>query len=173
MSLTELIAILALVGYAIYRQTRTNHITGRARFTLAIVYGGVGLLLGVHIAHSLAAYGLVAVGLLASLGIGLLRGRYTAMWRDADGEIYSRGTRLTIGLFLGLVAFKFVLGTIAYLTHTPYESGIGSIMLMIGVMLAVQAELIWRRAQAMAAAPVAAVPAPVDATAGTVLETTR
>jgi hypothetical protein len=48
-----------------------------------------------------------------------------------------------------LVAFKFVLGTVAYLTHTPYESGIGEILLMVGLMLAMQAEITWRRAQAL------------------------
>lgn len=168
MTSLDLIAIVALVGYAIYRQTRTNHITGRARFTLAIIYTAVGLLLGVHVAHTPAAYGLLAVGLVASLVVGFVRGRLTRMWRDDRGEIYTRGTALTIGLFLGLVAFKFVLGAVAYLTHTPYESGIGSVLVMVGVMLAVQAELIWRRAQAM---PVATVT--VDGAAGTVLETAR
>ena len=64
---------------------------------------------------------------------------------------YSQGTVLTVGLFLGLIAFKFALGTDAYLTHVSYSSSMGEILLMIGLMVGVQAEIIWRRAQAMGA----------------------
>jgi hypothetical protein len=150
MSAIEPIAIIALIGYALYRQTRVNEVTGRGRFELAAIYTAAGVLSGVHVAHNRTAYGLLAVGLAASLVTGLLRGRRTRMWQ-ADGRIYTQGTVVTVGLFLGLVTFKFVLGTFAYLTHTPYESGIGSVLLMVGVMIAVQAELIWRRAGALRA----------------------
>ena len=71
-----------------------------------------------------------------------------AAWQN-DGRIFTRGTSVTIGLFVGLVVLKFALGAFAYLTHTPYESGIGSVLGMVGLMLAVQAELIWRRAGAL------------------------
>ncbi|SOD74887.1 hypothetical protein SAMN05892883_4081 [Jatrophihabitans sp. GAS493] len=152
MTPTDLLVVAALVGYAIYRQTRINEITGHSRFKLAIIYSVIGICLGVHVAHTPAAVGLLLVGLAASLGIGYLRGRKTRMW-SIGAKTYSQGTTLTVGLFLGLVAFKFLLGTVAYLTHTPYESGIGSILLMIGLMLAVQAELIWRRAQAIQTEP--------------------
>jgi hypothetical protein len=151
-SAVDLILIAALVGYAIYRQTRINVITGHGRFTLAVIYTVAGLLSGVHIARNPVAYGLLAVSIVASLAVGLLRGHLTRMWQAADGRILTRGTSLTVGLFLGLVVVKFALGTIAYLTHTAYESGIGSVLVMVGVMLAVQAELIWRRAQALRAA---------------------
>ncbi len=151
MSTYELIAILALVGYAVYKQTRVNEITGHNRFKLAVIYGVVGILVGVHVPHHGAALGLIGVSLAASLAIGWVRGRCTRVWLAQDGRIYSQGTVLTVGLFLGLVAFKFGLGTLAYLTHTPYESGIGEILLMIGIMLAGQAEITWRRAQALGA----------------------
>ena len=149
MSLTELFAVLALVGYAIYRQTRVNLITRRGRFKLAIIYTAVGLACGIDFGHGATAHALLAVGLLASLGTGLLRGRLTRMWQSAEGQVYSQGTPVTVGLFLGLIAFKFLLGAVACLTHIPYESGIGSILVMVGAMLAVQAELIARRAAAL------------------------
>jgi hypothetical protein len=151
MSSLDLIAILALVGYAIYRQTRVAEVTGRARFKLAIIYGIVGLCLGVHLTHDRASLALLAISLLASFGVGLLRGRHTRMWQAADGRIFTKGTTVTVGLFLALVAFKFGLGTLAYLTHIPYESGIGEVLVMVAIMLAVQAELVWRRAQALGA----------------------
>jgi hypothetical protein len=149
MSTTELIIILALTGYAVYQQTRKHEITGKARFKLAMIYAIVGLVLGVHVAHSGAAFALLGVSLLASLVIGYVRGTRSRMWREADGRVYSQGTVLTVGLFLGLIAFKFALGTVAYLGHVSYGTSMGEILLMIGLMVGVQAEIIWQRAQAM------------------------
>jgi uncharacterized membrane protein YfcA len=151
MSLTELLIILALTGYAVYKQTRINEVTGRGRFTLAIIYAAVGLGLGIHVQHSASTLALLAVSLLASLVVGLIRGRRTKVWREADGRIFSRGTAFTIGIFLALIAFKFGLGTFAYFAHVSDNNGIGEILLMIGLMVAVQAEIIWRRAQNLGA----------------------
>jgi hypothetical protein len=149
MSTTELIVILALTGYAVYKQTRKNEITGKSRFKLAIIYAVVGVVLGVHVAHSPGAIALLAVSLLASLLIGYVRGTRSRMWRETNGRVFSQGTVFTVGLFLGLIAFKFALGTVAYFSHISYGTSMGEILLMIGLMLGVQAEIIWRRAQAM------------------------
>jgi hypothetical protein len=149
MSTTELILILALTGYAIYRQTRVNEITGHNRFKLAIIYAVVGIAVGVHVQHSAATIGLLAVSLLASLIVGVIRGRHTHMWRETDGRVFTRGTTFTVGIFLALIAFKFGLGTFAYFAHISSSGGIGEILLMIGIMVGVQAEIIWRRAQTL------------------------
>jgi hypothetical protein len=149
MSTTALIAILALTGYAVYQQTRKHEITGRSRFKLAIIYAVVGLVLGVQFAHSTGAIALLAVSLLASLLVGYVRGIRSRLWRETDGRVFSQGTVFTVGLFLGLIAFKFALGTVAYFSHISYGDSLGEILLMVGLMLAVQAEIIWRRAQAM------------------------
>jgi hypothetical protein len=141
----QLLAVLTLVGYALYRQSRAKEIANRGRFTLAITYAAIGLALGVHVDRAPLSLALLTVSLLASLGIGVLRGRRTRVWRDEADRVFSRGTVVTIGLFLGLIAFKVMLGSIAYLTHTPYDSGLGGILVLIGAMLAVQAEIIRRR----------------------------
>jgi hypothetical protein len=149
MSTTALIIILGLTGYAVYQQTRKHEITGRNRFKLAAIYAVIGLVLGVHVAHSGAAIALLAVSLLASLAVGYVRGTRSRMWRESDGRVFSQGTVATVGLFLGLIAFKFALGTVAYLGHVSYGTSMGEILLMIGLMVGVQAEIIWRRAQTM------------------------
>ena len=46
MSPTEIILLLALTGYAIYRQTQRHEVVGSGRFTMAIIYGIVGLAVG-------------------------------------------------------------------------------------------------------------------------------
>ena len=151
MPMYELIIILALTGYAVYRQTRTHEVTAQGRFRLALIYAVVGVSIGFHFDHTAASLGLLAISLLASLLVGLVRGTRTLVWRADDGRILSRGTVLTVGLFLALIAFKFALGTAAYFAHIPYGNDLGEILLMIGVMVAGQAEITWRRAQRLGA----------------------
>jgi len=150
MSPTEIIIILALTGYAIYQQTRKHQVTGQNRFKLAIIYGVVGLIVGgIYLPRNAAAWGLLVLSIALSAGVGLLRGRKTRVWAAADGHVYSQGTVLTISLFLGLVAAKFAIGTAAYFLHISDDGGFGEVLIMIAIMVAFQAELIWRRAQAL------------------------
>jgi hypothetical protein len=151
MSPIEIVALLALVGYAVYRQTRQHEVVGSSRFKLAIIYAIAGVIIGGFSRPHTVAEVLVLVGSLAlSVVVGLTRGRLTRLWAD-EGRVYSRGTRLTIGLFLGLVAGKFAIGTACYFLHISDDGGFGEILVMIAVMIAFQAELIWRRAQALGA----------------------
>jgi hypothetical protein len=152
MSSIEIITLLALVGYAIYRQTRQHEVVGASRFKLAIIYAITGVVVGGFTQpHSLAEV-LVLVGSLAlSVVVGLARGRLTRLWTQ-NGRVYSQGTPLTIGLFLGLVAAKFAIGTACYFLHISDDGGFGEILVMIAVMIAFQTEIIWRRAQVLGAA---------------------
>jgi membrane associated rhomboid family serine protease len=149
MSPLELLAILALVGYAIYRQTRKHELVGRSRFKLAIIYAAVGVAVGgITAPHGRLAVTLLAVSIALSLVVGFVRGRYTRIWREGD-TLFAQGTTFTVTLFLMLVASKFALGTVAYFAHVSADGGFGEVMVMIAVMVAVQAEYVWRRAQAL------------------------
>jgi surface polysaccharide O-acyltransferase-like enzyme len=149
MSPTELVLILALVGYAVYRQTRKHELAGKSRFKLAIIYGIVGLAVGgLALPHGSLALLLFAASIALSLVVGFVRGRYTRIWREGD-RLYAQGTTFTVTLFLLMVAAKFGLGTVAYFAHVSADGGLGEILLMIAVMVAVQAEYVWRRAQAL------------------------
>ena len=142
------IAILALVAYAVYRQTRISEVSGHSRFKLAIIYGAVGIADGgFAMPHGAAAYGLLGVSIALSVVVGLLRGRLTRVWMVEDGRILSQGTALTVALFLAMIAIKFGLGAYASLQHINDGEGFGEVLLMIAVMVAVQAELVWQRAQ--------------------------
>jgi hypothetical protein len=149
MSPIEIVILLALTGYAIYRQTQRHELTGRGRFKLAIIYAVVGLAVGGFSRPDTPAEWALIVGSLAlSVVVGLARGRLTRVWAE-DGRLYSQGTALTVTLFLGMVAVKFGLGTWAYLAHVSDDGGFGEVLVMIAAMVAVQAELVWRRAQAL------------------------
>ena len=84
MSATEIIAILALVAWSIYRQTRKTEVTADGRFKMAIIYAIVGVCVGgFDRPAGLAGYGMIVIGLALSLVVGLARGRLTRMWTDA------------------------------------------------------------------------------------------
>ncbi len=151
MSPIEIVALLALVGYAVYRQTREQEVIGASRFKLAIIYAVAGIVIGGFSRPDTLAEVLVLVGSLAlSVIVGLARGRLTRLWAR-DGRVFSRGTPVTIGLFLGLIAAKFGIGTACYFLGISDDGGFGEILVMIAVMIAFQAEIIWRRARALRA----------------------
>ncbi len=151
MSPLDLAVLLALVCWAIYKQTRVAEVSsGPGRFTMAGIYVVLGLALGgFDLPKGGSGIALIALGLVLSLVVGILRGRLTKVWTDADGRVLRQGTRLTVALFVGLVATKFALGTLAYFWHINDGAGLGEVLVMIAVMIAVQAELVSRRAAAL------------------------
>jgi len=78
------------------------------------------------------------------------RGHYTRVWAEG-GRVFSQGTVFTITLFLLMVLGKFALGTAAYLAGVSDDGGFGNILLMIALMIAFQAQIIWRRAAPLGA----------------------
>lgn len=152
MSPIEILILVAMVGYAIYQQTRKHQVVGNKRFKLAIIYAVIGLVVGGLNKPTNTAVALLVASIALSIAVGLLRGRLTKVWAARDGHVYSQGTPLTIGLFFGLVAAKVAMGTAAYFLHISDDGGFGEILLMIAVMVAFQAELIWRRARALSPA---------------------
>jgi hypothetical protein len=150
MSAIEILAILALVAWSVYRQTRTSPVTAKSRFKMAIIYTIVGLSVGGFDRPSgLIGYGMIAIGLALSLAVGLARGRLTRVWADTEGRVFSQGTAVTVALFLGLVAVKFGLGVLAWFAHINDGAGFGEVLIMIAVMIAVQAQIVYRRAETL------------------------
>ncbi len=157
MNAIEIAALVALTGYSVYRQTRRSELVAESRFKLAIVYAIVGICLGgMHAPIGVAGYGLLAAGLVLSALVGVVRGQLTRVWREEDGRMYSQGTALTVGLFLGMIVVKFALGFLAYVAHINDGAGIGEVLVMIAIMIAVQAQIVHHRSSQLAAAPVSA-----------------
>ena len=46
MSIVEILILVAMIGYAIYRQTQQHEVVGSSRFKLAIIYAVIGLVVG-------------------------------------------------------------------------------------------------------------------------------
>ena len=153
MSPTEIVAILALTGWAIWRQTKVSQLSLDAnRFKMAIIYAVAGLVIGGFDTPSgWAGWALIVVGLALSFVVGLVRGRYTQIWVDDAGVAWSKGTALTVGLFIGLIAVKFGLGVMAAILNIDDGASFGEVLVMIAIMIAVQAEIVHRRALALLA----------------------
>jgi hypothetical protein len=144
----EIVAILVLTTWAIYRQTIVSEVTfTKARFKMAIIYAVVGLVVGgFDTPSSWAGWTMILTGLALSFVVGLIRGRYTKLW-IADDTVWRQGTVFTVGLFIGLIAAKFALGTLAYFWHIDDGAGFGEVLVMIAIMIAVQAQIIYVRAR--------------------------
>lgn len=149
--IVAIVAIVAMTGHAIYKQTVVSTVATSNRFKLAIIYAVVGLVAGgFALPHRYIGYGiLVGVFVLSAL-VGVLRGYRTHVWMESDGRIVRKGNFVTIALFLGLVVAKFAVGVIAYFREIQDGAGFGEIMVMIAIMVAFQAEIVYRRRQHLA-----------------------
>jgi len=151
MTPTEILAIVALTVYALYKQSIKHPVVGRTRFKLALIYIVVGVVVGgFYVPVDSLSWFLLAGSMLLSIVVGVARGSWSRLWREPDGQVFTQGTPLTIGLFLLLIGAKFALGTWQYMNHQPNQhGGFGEVLILIGLMVAMQAEIVWRRAQAL------------------------
>ena len=151
MTLTQIAILVAMMAYAIYMQTKRHEVVGDTRFKLAVIYGIIGLVMGgLNLPDQPFEIAFLAVGLVLSIGVGLIRGKYTRVWAEG-GRVYSQGTAFTITLFLLLVLSKFAIGTAAYFLGVSDGGGFGEVLLMIALMVAFQAQIIWNRAKPLRA----------------------
>ncbi|MDV7021464.1 hypothetical protein R4P48_02060 [Atlantibacter subterranea] len=151
MTATQILMLIALTCWSVYKQTIRTEVNGKGRFKMAKIYGIVGLVVGgFYLPTDAIAWATVVLSVGASALVGVMRGNLTRLSVE-DGKVFSQGNALTIGLFLGLVAFKFLLGTWLYFNHPQPHNGFGEILVLIAIMVAVQAQIVWLRAQKVVA----------------------
>ncbi|WP_312383466.1 hypothetical protein [Atlantibacter subterraneus] len=151
MTATQILMLIALTCWSVYKQTIRTEVNGKGRFKMAKIYGIVGLIVGgFYLPTDAIAWATVVLSVGASALVGVMRGNLTRLSVE-DGKVFSQGNALTIGLFLGLVVFKFLLGTWLYFNHPQPHNGFGEILVLIAIMVAVQAQIVWLRAQKVVA----------------------
>lgn len=157
MTATQILMLIALTCWSVYKQTIRTEVNGKGRFKMAKIYGIVGLVVGgFYLPTDAIAWATVVLSVGASALVGVMRGNLTRLTVE-EGKVFSQGSALTIGLFLGLVAFKFLLGTWLYFNHPQPHNGFGEILVLIAIMVAVQAQIVWLRAQKVMAGGVPSV----------------
>lgn len=151
------LAVLALICVRQLRRRPVADAGWRVPVVLAVV-GGYETLRALDAAepsHRVPVLALVVLvgGLVVGAGLAAVRGWQMRVWRDDDGVVVRQGTALTIVLWL--VAVGLHLGADALLAHVePSVSGVGSasILLYLGVVLALQQLVVQRRAGLLPAA---------------------
>ena len=162
MSTTQSILLLGMVVYAIYRQTHTGEVKAQGRFKVALIYAAITVLSARQEGWTLPqgigwAFLLAGIGLSAA--VGTARGVLTLVWIDAEGRCMKKGTWQTVVLFLGMLVVKVGMGTFAGFHHIRDGASFPQVLAIVTVMVAVQAEIVFRRAQALTApAPVPSMP---------------
>ncbi|ANJ26147.1 hypothetical protein [Agromyces aureus] len=150
----QLVLLLGMVVYAIVRQTRISTAGGPARFKLAFIYAGIGvasLLVGGWSPPEGLGWLFLLGGIVLSAVVGVLRGRLTKVWVADDGQLLRQGTWLTVSLFVAVIAVKVALGVIAGFAGIADGSSFAEVLVIVAIMIAVQAEIVHRRARRLSA----------------------
>lgn len=85
------------------------------------------------------------------------RGRTIAVWRDAEGVWWRRGSKLTLALWGALLVARGLLYVVDLVVGHPEASGVGALLLTLALSFAAQNAVIALR---MTSPVPAAVPAP-------------
>jgi hypothetical protein len=100
------VAVLALVVSRQFRARRVG--TDRRVWVLPLVLAALALR-DPHLvdpAHRTAAVALLAAGVLLAGVSGCVWGWTTRVWREADGTVWSRGTRVTVAAWAGTLLLR-------------------------------------------------------------------
>ena len=148
MSSVENIALIVLVvAWVVARQFQARQFSGNARRMLILpaVLAFLGLrahnLLDPH--HQATAAALLIVGVVVEVGMGVVWGFTTRIWRDENGTIWAKGTKATAFAWVGMLLVR--VGLIALGSALGVASGEGAILLSLAALLLVRSAVVtWR-----------------------------
>ncbi|WP_217165799.1 CcdC protein domain-containing protein [Streptomyces sp. AC512_CC834] len=107
--LVDVLVITAVAGLVITRQFRASRIdTDRRWWVLPVVLGIVALrepgIIDAH--HHTASVLLLAAGILVGLVTGAGWARTTRIWVEADGAVWSRGSRASVAVWVAGIVLR-------------------------------------------------------------------
>ena len=149
MSWVVLLVVLVLVAIGVARPTVRREVVGSNRFQLAVVFAVIGILIGgLRPSSTLLGWGLLVLGLALGLAVGWGRAVLTRVRLADDGRVYSQHTPLGNTLYLVLVVTEAGVSWFGSLHGASRGVGaFGQVLLVIAMLTAVEAELVWRRAR--------------------------
>lgn len=148
----NLLLIAAAVVWILAKQVRTERVKPRLLVLapLLLAYFGVRGI-APTLWHDTADSGLLALSAAVSAALGVWRGRTIAVWQDADGVWWRRGSRLTVALWGALFAVRSALYVLDLAVGHPEASGLGALLCTLAVGFAAQNAVIGARTIAPAA----------------------
>ena len=149
MSVLEIVAVIAIIGYLIGRQLLGEHLRGKRLIALPILLAGIGVSqLAGHGDHpSTADFILIAVGAIVAASIGILQGSRMHL-AARDGTLWGQMPVSSLWLWLALVASRGLIDVVATGTGAHVAAGTAPILLTLGINRLAQAAVVAPRAMA-------------------------
>jgi hypothetical protein len=141
------IVLAVLLPWSLYRQMQENPVSRGSLLKLPLIFVGIGLLVqsGPLVPSGSGVAVALTISVAASVLLGIWRGAAIPVWTTRDGTWMSKGNRLTITLWIALVALKFLLGTVGSITGWFPVETITEIFITLGLSFAVQNYVVARR----------------------------
>src|SRR5689334_22490141 len=116
--MTLFIVLAVLLPWSLWRQMHAHEVSRGSLRKLPLIFGLIGVLslTTQDVPTDAAAAAYVAVSLGLSVVLGLWRGAVIPVWRTSAGQWMSQGNRLTITLWVLLIATKVAMGAVASIT---------------------------------------------------------
>jgi hypothetical protein len=140
------VVLAILLPWSIYRQMNEHQVTREGLIKIPLIFLAIGLLFG-GIGHLTGPAAIAALlgSIAVSVLFGVARGAVMPVWRDGEDRWMTRGNRLTLTLWVALIAFKFAVGAVASITGWfPVETAT-EVFLVLGVSFTVQNMIVARR----------------------------
>ncbi len=137
----NVVLVLALVVFILYRQTIARPLTARGIWLLPAILIIVALAAISNVDHGVltdTAAVFIAIDVVSSLALGALRGCFIRVF-ERDGVMWRQGNVLTITLWIVAIGIRIVIGFFAS------KAGVGSVS-VAGLELALAASLLGQNA---------------------------
>ncbi|WP_338701321.1 DUF1453 domain-containing protein [Streptomyces sp. Q6] len=159
--LTDVLVIVAVVALVLVRQFKTERLSTDRKWLLLpalLAFFAIrdGSLTDPH--HLAGSVILLVAELLVSLGIGIGWAFTTRVWRDEQGDVWTKGTAATVGTWTGGIAIRVSLVGIGL--ALGIHLGTSALMLGFALSLLVRAGVLMWRADGVRSAYVGPVAQP-------------
>jgi hypothetical protein len=159
--LVDALVALAVVALIVVRQVRPQRLTANRRlWALPLVLGYLAVRDGgpaglVDSGHRTASVLLLAGEIVIGLLMGAAWAWSSRIWTESDGSVWTRGTKATVGVWIGGIALRLGLAGAGALAGV--HQGTGALLFALALsLLARSGLLLWRaRTVAPATAPAA------------------
>lgn len=157
-TVATVLLIAAAVVWILWRQVQAQPVKAKMLLVVPVLLGYFGIRdTASGTWTDPAALALIAVGALASAGVGLARGTTIRVWRERDGVWWSKGSKATLLLWGVMILVRGTLDGVAHATGHSAAGGLGPMLLSFGLSFAGQNAVIAMR---MGGQPFAAQPQP-------------
>jgi hypothetical protein len=149
MSGIEILAVIGIIGYVIFRQVRGEALRGKRTVVLPDVLTVIGFMNLHSGAHLTAAdIGCLTAGLAGSAAIGLAFGVITRL-ESRGGHLWAQLPARGLWLWAAMIAWRVLVMLTATGLHAHVAASASTLLLSLGVNRLAQAAVITMRAMAM------------------------